>query len=76
MGASSPNNGTSPKTVTATCPNGKVVLGGGGRISGAAGLSITASYPSSNTVWTVTAERHSGSGNWSVRAYVVCATVG
>jgi len=37
---------------------------------------MTGTYASADDTWTVTAERQSGSGNWSLQAYVVCATVG
>jgi hypothetical protein len=76
-GSVSANSTTSPKTATATCPSGTSALGGGGVTvnNGSGTLSLTNSYPSSSTVWTVTAARQSGSGNWTVQAYVVCASV-
>jgi hypothetical protein len=71
------NNNTTPKTATATCPAGTVALGGGGLVTnnGSGTLSITSSYPTSTTVWSVTADRQSGSGNWTLQASVLCATV-
>ena len=69
-------NGTSPKTATASCPAGEVALGGGGIMAngGSGTIALNASYPSSDTVWTMVADRQSGSGNWSLQAYVICAT--
>ena len=75
-GTSSANDNTSPKTVTVTCPGGTKVLGGGGLATNNSSgtVALTASYPSSDTVWTVTAERQSGSGNWTLVASVICGT--
>ena len=75
-GAVSTNDGTSPKTATATCPGGKKAIGGGGITvnNGSGTVSLTSTYPSSDTVWTVSAARQSGSGNFTVQAYVVCIT--
>jgi hypothetical protein len=67
-------------TQTATCASGKVV-GGGGDISGNNSrkyAAITSSYPSSGTVWTVTATLLNGTfaGGLppSLTVYAVCAS--
>jgi hypothetical protein len=74
VGTATANNNTSPKTATATCPVGTKAIGGGGLISGVS-AGITTSYPSSDTVWTVTGEKLSGNPSWSLQAFVICATV-
>jgi len=67
-------------TATATCASGKVV-GGGGNITGNNAKKyavITSTYPSSGTVWTVTATLVAGTfvnGNPpSLTAYAICAS--
>jgi hypothetical protein len=74
LGTVSANDNTSPKTVTATCPVGQKATGGGGLLvnNGSGTVSLTSSYPSSDTVWTVTGARQSGSGNWTAQAFVIC----
>jgi hypothetical protein len=79
-GTASASNATNPKTVTATCTSGKVLGGGFVALApggGVAEVTVTASYPSSDTVWTVTASEDNGSdvGNWSLQAYAICADV-
>ncbi len=69
-------NTASAKSVTATCPAGKVVLGGGFAVSGLidAGL-LAQNGPSSTTAWTVTmAELDPGSPSWTLTATAICAT--
>jgi hypothetical protein len=70
-------------SATATCPAGKILLGGGGQITTGGAATITdeaviiASYPSAANVWTVTAK---ATVAWApghhliVTAYVVCST--
>jgi hypothetical protein len=65
--------------VTATCTSGKVAIGGGwltGSVSSPEDTIITASYPSSTTVWTVTGTSYPSGGDqsYTLQAYVVCAT--
>ena len=65
------------KTQSATCPAGKVVVGGGGYVTGGVGqVGIDRSAPlSTGTGYSVTA-REDGSGyaaNWSVTAIAFCA---
>jgi hypothetical protein len=70
-------------TATATCPVGKVLLGGGGFVSnnqgGGAGVPsrtvLVGSRPTSTTVWQATAvvtTALSGGATATVTAYVVC----
>lgn len=73
-------NSDQQKTITATCPGGKVPVGGGGYAIGALGfpdeLALVASYPVSGTGWRVVAhESDAYAGNWLVRAYAVCAAI-
>jgi hypothetical protein len=75
--ATSASNSTN-KSATATCPTGKKVLGAGGEIAaGGRQVSMVHIRPNSTlTAVTVTgAEDGTGfAGNWSVRAYAICAT--
>jgi len=62
-------------SVTATCTGGRFAVGGGFQVVSHGtgdGPAILASYPSSNTVWTVTAGPVFKSTTWSVQAYVIC----
>ena len=65
--------------MTATCTGGKKVVGGGYNTlntSDSRTIVITASYPSSATVWTVrgTTEQSGASRSSSLQAYAICAT--
>ena len=67
-------------TATATCPMGKVLLGGGAHITTTATQKsravLVSSYPSSTTVWTAigVAEAALGAGNtMTVTAYALCS---
>ncbi|HMS61917.1 MAG TPA: hypothetical protein PKD63_06525 [Solirubrobacteraceae bacterium] len=74
-GTISANNSTSPKTVTATCPAGKVAVGGGHTIdtSNTTSLAAATSQAASNTQWTVTVvETFNTNSNWTVTASVIC----
>ena len=67
------------RTVTATCASGKVAIGGGfftTNVSSAQDTLITASYPSSTTVWTAVGTSYPSGGDqsYSLQAYVICAT--
>jgi hypothetical protein len=67
-------------TATATCPAGKVLLGGGGLVTTTAAqkerVHLTASYPTTTTAWTaigVVAVGALGSGQtMTVTAYGFC----
>jgi hypothetical protein len=76
--ASSANNSSSSKTVTANCPAGLRVLGGGFSLSGSGvsqgDIEVLAAYPSSDTSFSAQAlEDVSVSGSWQVHAYAICA---
>ena len=73
----SPSNSRA-KSVSAICPAGKKVLGGGftlhGRIGVVGSLLVRASFPRTARAWTVRVfEGSSTSGAWSVTAKAVCA---
>ena len=75
---SNPNIGTNV-TSTASCPAGKILLGGGGRITATGQRERTAlmeSYPSNATTWTAVGSvisNMTGGNTFSVTAYVVCS---
>jgi len=74
----SPSNSRA-KSVSAICPSGKKVLGGGFSLHGPGGvlgsLLVRASFPTTARAWTVRVfEGSSTSGAWSVTAKAVCAT--
>ena len=67
------------RTVTASCPAGKKVVGGGfltSSISNANRIVILASYPSSDTVWSVngTTNIAGGDASYALQAYAICVT--
>ena len=66
---------SSNKSITATCTGGRKVVGGGAIIGAdaSAQVGVTASYPSSATVWTATAvEFDNDFSNWTITAYAIC----
>lgn len=79
----SATDSTSPKTVTAECPAGKVAIAGGAKLTlGAAiGVALGESAPTAPDAqgkrigWTATAHEVIGTEteSWSVEAYAVCA---
>ena len=80
--ATSPSNTSeATKTVTATCPTGKQVIGGGAKVIGGDVLvAVTESAPApanaegKRTGWTVVAREATGSAvAWSVEAHAICA---
>ena len=80
MTATSVNDSSSSKTVTATCTNpGTKVLGGGVNVttpvsSDLQKLAVVASYPFSTTVWSATVVESSNlNANWVMTVYVICA---
>jgi hypothetical protein len=75
------NEEDKPKAVTATCPSGKQVMGGGARVVGAevTTVALTGSTPfvgadGKRTGWTATADAIAADPKpWSVEATVICA---
>jgi hypothetical protein len=66
-------------TSTANCPAGKVLLGGGARVTQSGGnqgdVGLVQSYPSSGTQWTAVGVIYSFAlGTMTVQAYVVCTS--
>ena len=82
--ASSDTNSTSPKSVHARCPSGKVVVGSGFDIvGGKSGTSpntqtdvvVDGAVPNASTVGVEAYEERLMSEEWHVRAYAICAKV-
>jgi hypothetical protein len=79
--ASTANPEDKPKSVTAQCPSGKQVVGGGARVTGAevATVAVTESIPATNgegkrAGWTATAAEMAPEAKpWAVEAFAVCA---
>jgi hypothetical protein len=78
---SSPTTLSGSGAVSATCPTGKSLIGGGGtatRVDGSFGgdsYKVVASWPASATSWTVRGYKTSGSGGLKVTAWAICAQV-
>ena len=71
-------NSTSPKAVTATCPAGKKVLGGGVEIGGAGRgrVTPTENKPTGDNAWEAEAfEAVATAATWKVVVHAICATV-
>jgi len=66
------------KSVTATCPTGKRVLGTGGELAGADGRVVLDGIVPDGELRSVTAngvkDETGVAGEWSVTAYAICAT--
>jgi hypothetical protein len=74
----SANDATDTKFVTASCPGGKTIVGGGASLGGTAFLNaaIDLSAPNDSNGWDVAAHEHTATaGNWSARAFALCAIV-
>ncbi|MEU6073329.1 hypothetical protein [Micromonospora sp. NPDC047074] len=80
ISAVSVSNSTDFRSVTATCPAGKVLTGTGYEVNGATGEAVVddlrpnggpAAAPTAVTVGAYEAEAFAG--NWSVTAYAICA---
>jgi trimeric autotransporter adhesin len=78
----SPNDSTSPKSVTAECPAGKQAIGGGARLilGTATTVALGESAPSppnaegKRTGWTASAhEVPADAESWSIEAHAICA---
>jgi hypothetical protein len=77
--ASTSNDSGSPKSVSAGCPAGKHVIGGGARVfgGGSSEVSITDSYPEADgSKWNARAIEVNGTpGTWTLTAFAICAIV-
>ena len=73
VSSTSTQNGAGNKTVTVSCPTGKVALGGGAYST--TDLVISASYPTSGG-WTITFRRATGTSGYDVTGYASCVSVG
>jgi hypothetical protein len=79
--AFTPADLTSFKSVIVECPEGKVSIGGGGRItfvpgSGSVGQAIANSYPDTETSWSVSAvSPNPAAAGWQLIGYAVCAAL-
>jgi hypothetical protein len=76
-----PSNADDSKFTVVNCPAGKIPLGGGAVINGAVPVAITGSHPAGfgtgtpGNAWWATAQEYAANGtNWSLTAYVICAT--
>ena len=77
VGTATATDTTDNKTATATCPAGKVVVGGGfltAATTGLGELTVYANRPTSDTVWSVSAVVDQGLRTWSLQAFAVCLT--
>jgi hypothetical protein len=68
------SNSAPVKAAVASCTNGKVLVGTGGRVDGAYGEAhVEAIRPSTTSVEVVAYEDENGfAGNWSVSAFAIC----
>jgi hypothetical protein len=76
----SASDASDSKTVTAECPSGKQVTGGGASVLGAntkvvlSGSGLAPAVDGKRTGWTASArEVEAEAGNWSVEAHAICA---
>jgi hypothetical protein len=69
------SNSTSPKTASLTCPAGKRLIGGGGRVNATSpNVAIVAAFPDNDNVYRATAREVVATGTaWTVTAFAVCA---
>jgi hypothetical protein len=77
---STPSNTQNEKLITAECPLGKKVIGGGVRASGTAPvetfLAVTRSDPVDTRTWEAEGHEHSATGSdWALTAFALCAIV-
>ncbi len=73
---STASNSDNAKFITAQCPTGKKVVGGGVRVSGPGeqSVAVTRSDPSDSRTWEAEAHEHfSTTSDWSLTAYALCA---
>ena len=81
VSAVSATNSANFRSVTATCPAGKVLTGGGYEVNGATGEAVVDDFrPNGGPITAPTLmnagayEEDAFSGNWSVTSYGICAT--
>jgi hypothetical protein len=78
VSAETPLNALSPKNITATCPVGKKVIGGGVELSGAGRnrVSATENKPSGDNAWEAEAFEVVGTNlTWKIVIHAICANV-
>ena len=78
IASETPLTSTSPKNLSATCPSGKKVLGGGVEISGAGRARVTAveNKPNGDSAWEGEAfEAVSTNATWKLVVHAICAIV-
>ena len=71
-------NAAAPKTITATCPAGKRVIGGSIEVSGAgrARVTVTESHAAGDNAWEAEAFEAVGTPlTWKLVVHAICATV-
>ena len=74
--ANTASDSSSPKQLTATCPAGKQVIGGGAELDGAGGIALASSRPTGTTQWFAFGyEVNATGGAWSLTSYAICARV-
>jgi hypothetical protein len=69
---------TTTRTLTATCPSGKLAISGGVSLIpvNAPGVALSASYLANPTTWTASAREVVATGSdWGLNVVVVCAVV-
>jgi len=79
VSATSPSDSFGAKSISATCPSGKKLLGGGGEITGGLGEVVLKDiHPNGGNLTAMVAaaeEVQGGSArSWNIRAFAVCAT--
>jgi hypothetical protein len=73
-GPSTPTDSGAIKSASATCPAGKVLIGGGYALTETtAAITVQLNGPDIGQTWTVQALRTSGSEDWGLRAFALCA---
>lgn len=71
--AKTANSSNASKQISAVCPAGKQVIGGGGQLSGAVGAVIALSIPVGQSSWSVFAYELVPTVNaWAVTSYAIC----
>lgn len=76
VSASTPVDSTDFRSITATCPAGKVAIGGGAGVDLFVVAGVTSSAPSGTDSWRASAiEFNPSASAWRLTAFVVCARV-